>query len=92
MDIRDFFEYDIDKGEIIPSNKDREKSEYMINTLHLNDSSLSLARQKALTNFIEKMMQVDKSQRKDKIIEILNKENIAFVSFLRFKYKNIIEI
>lgn len=89
--IRDFFEYDIDNGEIISSNKNREKSEYMINTLHLNDGGLPLARKKSLAIFIEKIKKFDSIKWNNKIKEILDKENIAFVSFLRFKYKNIIE-
>ncbi|WP_418641352.1 retron system putative HNH endonuclease [Sulfurimonas sp. ST-27] len=88
--IRDYFEYDIDTGNITESPKDIDKAKYMIETLHLNDGSLPLARKKSLENFIKKMNQIDKNKRKNRLIEILNKENIAFVSFLRFKYKGIL--
>jgi len=90
-DIREYFEYDIDTGYIKESSKDSKKSKYMIETLHLNDGSLPLARKKALQIFIDKIKKLDISQRKNKIIEVLNKENIAFVSFLKFKYKSILE-
>ena len=87
-DIRDYFIYDIDEGKIESSRKDKEKAQYMIDTLHLNDGALPIARKKALANFIKYIKQYDKSQRKNKIIEFLNRENITFVSFLRFKYIN----
>jgi len=90
LDIRDYFEYDIDTGQIISSNKNISKSEYMITTLHLNDGGLPLARKKSLENFIKKIKQIDENKRKDRLIKILKMEKIAFVSFLRFKYKNIL--
>jgi uncharacterized protein (TIGR02646 family) len=88
--IRDYFKYDIDEGKIISSEKDQNKSEYMITTLHLNEGGLPEARKKALKIFIKKIKEFDKNQWKNKIVEILNKENIAFVSFLKFKYRNIL--
>ena len=36
-DIRKYFQYDFDDGLINPSNKDKEKAQYMIDTLHLNE-------------------------------------------------------
>lgn len=90
IDIRHYFKYNIDTGNIIESSKDIEKAKYMIKTLHLNDGALPLARKKALQIFINKISKLDISQRKNKIIELLNKENIAFVSFLKFKYKRIL--
>jgi len=91
IDIREYFEYDIDEGKILTSSKDNEKSQYMINTLHLNDGSLPIARQKALKIFIKKIQdEYDKSLWRKKIIELLNKENIRFISFLRYKYKSLL--
>ncbi len=84
--IRDYFIYDIDEGKIETSQKDREKAQYMIDTLHLNDGNLPIARKKALENFIEQIKKYDKSLWKSKVVEFLNREDIAFVSFLRFKY------
>jgi len=90
-DIRDYFEYDIDEGKVQPSSKDIPKSIYMIDTLHLNDGRLPLARQKALKNFIKKMKRIkDKNIRKEKTIEILNKEDNTQISFLRFRFKNLL--
>jgi hypothetical protein len=63
----------------------------MIDTLHLNDGGLPKAREKALEVFIKKMNEFkDIKIRKEKIKQILNNENIAFISFLRCKYINII--
>ena len=90
-DIRDYFEYDFDDYLISPSNKNIDKAQYMIDTLHLNDGGLPKARGKALKAFIKIMVEItDIKIRKEKVIKILNKENIPFISFLRFKYKNIL--
>jgi hypothetical protein len=62
----------------------------MINTLHLNDGSLPKAREKALEIFINKMKTISNIEmRKIAIRKILNQENIAFISFLRFKYSTV---
>ena len=91
LDIRDYFEYDIDTGQILSSNKDVDKSKYMIDTLHLNDGGLPIARKKSLSIFIKKIKEYNKTQWHDKIKEILDKENIAFISFLKFKYKSLLQ-
>jgi len=92
-DIRDYFEYDFDDYFINPSDKDIQKAQYMIDTLHLNDGGLPKAREKALKAFIKKMKETSDIQiRKKKIKQILEQENIAFISFLLFKYKNILNI
>lgn len=80
--IRDYFEYDIDEGKIKPSTENYNKAIYMIDTLHLNNGGLPLARKKALRIFIKKI----KRYRKVEIEQILNNENIAFISFLRFRF------
>jgi len=91
-DIRDYFEYDFDDYLITSSRKDTQKAQYMIDTLHLNDGGLPNARKKALKNFIERMKNIsDIKMRKEKMKQILNQENIAFISFLRFKYRRILE-
>lgn len=90
LDIRDYFKYDFDEGEIEPSSKNRVKAKYMIDTLHLNETGLSISRKKALEVFIKEMNKIkDVSIRKAKMINILNKENIAQISYLRFKYMNL---
>lgn len=87
-DIRDYFEYDFDDYFINPSNKDVIKAKYMIDTLHLNDGGLPKGREKALENFIKGMKNIsDIKVRKEKMKQILDKENIAFISFLKSKYK-----
>ena len=91
-DIRDYFKYDFDDCLICTSDKDIEKAQYMIDTLHLNDGGLLKAREKALKNFINEMKKITNIKiRKEKMKEVLNREDIAFISFLRFKYKNFLE-
>lgn len=86
--IREYFIYDFDKYTIESSKKDSIKSEYIINTLQLNDNGLILARKKALNNFIKKMKTIKNiTLRKEKIRNILNQKHIEQISFLRYKYK-----
>ncbi len=90
--IRDYFQYDYDDFKIKSSSKDDNKSKYMINVLRLNDGGLPIAREIALGNFINKIKNIKNiKQRKNKMKEILSKENIAFISFLKYKYKEIIK-
>ncbi|SHO80969.1 conserved hypothetical protein [hydrothermal vent metagenome] len=90
-DIREYFKYNFDDYKILASSKNSEKSNYMINTLQLNYNGLLLARKKALDNFITQMKKIkDINLRKERIKEKLNQENIEQISFLRYKYKNII--
>lgn len=89
--IRAYFIYDFDEYAIESSPKDDVKSEYMINTLNLNDNGLKLARKKALNNFIKKMKTfTDITLRKEKIKAKLNQENIEQISFLRYKYQKLL--
>ncbi len=95
QDIRDYFVY-TDNGYIDPSAKDDEKSKYMIELLQLNTfgNFLPEARLKALDSFRNSVQNNAKKTGKtikDIAIAVLNKENIAFISFLRFKYKNLLE-
>lgn len=85
--IRDYFEYDIDEGKIQASTKDKQKASYMINTLGLNDGGLTEARKKALKNFIEKMKAIEANLRREKIKKILKEEKLEQISFLRFRFK-----
>ena len=90
LNIREYFKYDYDNYLISPSNKNIQKAQYMINTLHLNDSGLPKAREKALQNFIKKIKKISNIEaRKEKIQQVLNQENIAFISFLKFKYSKV---
>ena len=90
-DIRDYFEYDIDEGEIKASSKNVNKASYMITTLHLNDGRLPSARKKALQNFIKKMGGIDSFKRKETLKNRLNQENIDQISFLKFRFKTLLE-
>ncbi|SFV51144.1 hypothetical protein MNB_SV-9-329 [hydrothermal vent metagenome] len=83
-DIREYFKYNRD-AEIIISNKDRNKAQYMIDTLHLNDGDLPKAREDALKDFEE----IDFDSIEE-LQFILAQEDIAFISFLKYKYRNLI--
>lgn len=77
--IRDYFEYN-QNAEIIFSDKDKNKSQYMIDTLHLNDGDLPRARKDALKDLEELDIEFED------LIFLLHSENLAFISFLRYKY------
>jgi uncharacterized protein (TIGR02646 family) len=93
-DIRDYFIY-TDNGYIGSSSKNIEKSDYMMNLLELNtfNNKLPEARKIALQEFkvsIKKYSIKEKKSLKEIIRILLNKENLAFISYLRYKYKNIL--
>ena len=85
-EIREYFEYDRD-SKIIPSEKDFDKAKYMIDTLHLNDGDLPSAREKALRDF---ELINNEMYDLESIRDLLNSENLAFISFLRYRYKHIL--
>jgi len=92
--IRDYFIY-TDNGFIGSSNLDNSKSKYTMDLLQLNpfDNYLSEARKTALEEFRKSVKTNFKKTGKDmksSAIFLLEKENLAFISFLRFKYKNIL--
>jgi uncharacterized protein (TIGR02646 family) len=91
-DIRDYFIYDFDEYTIESSQKNSIKSSYMIDTLQLNYIGLKIARKKALKNFIQKMKTIKNiTIRKEKIKYILNQEKLEQISFLRYKYKQLLK-
>ena len=94
INIRDYFIY-TDKGHIGSSSKNEEKSKYTMKLLDLNsfNNELPDARLIALKEFqisINKYILKSKKQPRVIIKALLNKENLAFISFLRYKYKHII--
>ena len=82
-DIREYFIYDID-GFIVPTDKNIQKATYMRDTLHLNDGDLPKARKDTLKDLEE--LNIDF----DELIFLLGQEDLSFISFLRYKYKNIL--
>ncbi|MDD3856056.1 retron system putative HNH endonuclease [Sulfurimonas sp.] len=95
QNIRDYFVY-TDKGHIGASSLDETKSIYTMNLLQLNTfgNNLPEARLIALTEFRESVQtNATKTSRalKEIAIFLLSKENLAFISFLRFKYKKILQ-
>jgi len=92
--IREYFKYEID-GEIISSGIDDEKVSYTILLLQLNtfNNYLQEARKKALVEFRESIKKYCEETGKDiksVVKSLLNKENFAYISFLRYQYKNIL--
>lgn len=90
--IRDYFIY-TEKGDIGSSSQDEQKSKYTLKLLQLN-FYLSEARLKALKEFrssIDNNVKRTRRNAKDIAKVLLEKENMAFISFLRFKYKKILQ-
>lgn len=93
--IRDYFVY-TNNGHIGSSSQDEEKSKYTLELLQLNTfgNNLPEARLKALDEFMKSVKKdVEKTRKEIKEVAktLLNKENLAFISFLRFKYKNLLQ-
>lgn len=90
-DIEDYFTYDVDDGRMLPSEKDPDKAMYMIYTvLKLNDPQLCFARKIALKNLQARIAAYPKEKRREAMVTVINKSNVAFISFLRYRYKNLI--
>jgi len=95
-DIRDYFRYktiENEKMKILPTDKAPIKAQYMINILHLNAEPLLIARGKALKDFEENQYNMKKEFEievtVEKIIEMLLTEDLAFISTLRYEYRNL---
>lgn len=91
VNIREYFIY-TDNGHIGASNLDEAKSKYTMELLQLNtfNNYLPEARKIALDKFKDSVREnALKTGREMKEIAklLLEKENLAFISFLRFKYK-----
>ena len=94
INIRDYFIY-TNNFYIGSSSLDEEKSKYTMDLLELNsfNNNLPQAREDANTEFRES---VQKSATKtgrslqEMAKLLLNREDLAFISFLRFKYKGIL--
>jgi len=92
--IREYFTYS-DKGFIGSSSLDKEHSNETLRVLNLNDPNNNLPeeRLKALEELkksIQKYKQKSQSSLNKIIKKLLDKENLAFISFLRFKYKHLL--
>ena len=91
-DIEDYFVYDSEDGRILPSEKAPNRAMYMIYTvLKLNDPQLCMARKIALKNLQTKVSSFPKDKRKEAMLGFLKKENIPFISFLRYLYRKIMQ-
>ena len=94
IDIRDYFVY-TNKFYIGSSSLDEDKSQYTIDLLELNsfNNNLPQAREDSYNKFresIENYAQKTGRDKKEIARILLNKEDLAFISFLRFKYKGIL--
>jgi uncharacterized protein (TIGR02646 family) len=94
QNIREYFIY-TNNGEIKSSILDESKSSYTITLLQLNtfNNNLQEARKKSLIEFRNSVISHAKAtgQELKEIAQILlNKEDLAFISFLRFQYKHIL--
>jgi len=95
LDIREYFIY-TDNGHIWSSSQNEEKSKYTLELLQLNTfgNNLPEARLKALNEFRNSVLNHAKNTKRDIGVvaeNLLSKENLAFISFLRFKYKNLLQ-
>ena len=93
-DIRDYFIY-TPNGQIGASLKNKEKSKYTMDLLELNgfNNKLLEARVIALEEFkssVKKYLLQTKREPKKIVKALLNKENLAFISFLRYNYRHLI--
>lgn len=89
--IRAYFDYTT-QGEIKASAFDESKANYTITLLQLNasENALPKARLTALEQFRRSIQEnAQKMQQDPKVVAVslLNKENMAFISFLRFYYR-----
>ncbi len=94
VNIRDYFIY-TNNFYIGASSLDEEKSKYTMDLLNLNsfNNNLPQAREDAYNKFRESVKSNAKKTGRDikEIAKILlNREDLAFISFLRFKYKGIL--
>lgn len=94
VDIREYFIY-TDNCYIGASNKNEKKAKYTMQLLQLNsfNNYLPEARAIALDEFnlsIKEHIQKTGKAKEYIIKALLKRENLAFISFLRFKYKNIL--
>lgn len=93
--IREYFVY-TDQGHIGSSSMDDEKSKYTLDLLQLNTfgNNLPEARLRALDEFRKSVKKdVERTRREIKEVAktLLDKENLAFISFLKFKYKKLLQ-
>lgn len=91
-DIDQYFNYDFDDYKIISSDKNKNKSSYMIDLLQLNEGNITLRRQKTLESFNKYMKKFqDKEIRKAKIKEAIETVSVAFVSLIKAKYSRYLD-
>jgi len=94
IDIREYFIY-TDNYYIGASHKDKIKAIYTMELLHLNsfNNYLPEARKIALDKFKTSIQEYREKTGQDTryiIQKLLEKENLAFISFLRFRYKGVL--
>ncbi len=66
------------------------KSNKTIELLNLNENYLTKARENKLKALRNSLKDTPVEERKEKLINKLSNDNIEFITFLRFRYKNVI--
>lgn len=91
IDISDYFQFDQDEYTIEPSAKQPAQANYTINILRLNSAGLILARQNALNTLQSKLRGIKNvKQRKQKLLNYLNKNSVPFISYLRYRFRHLL--
>lgn len=77
------------EGEILPSEKDVEKSRYTIDLLNLNgdNNRLAEARKKTLISLRRALEQLPAENRKTKLRDMLGDKKREFGTFLRYRFR-----
>ena len=90
-DIALYFKYDFDDFKIYSTDKDKTKSDYMIDTLKLNSGTLIVTRRNDYKNFNKRMKKIkDISERKLQIKKEIESYSIQFISFFKYKFNHIL--
>lgn len=90
-DISEYFTFNYE-GEILPSKKDVEKSQYTIDLLNLNgeNNRLAEARKKTVTSLKKVLKELPIEVRKTKLRKILADKKREFGTFLRYRFQKIL--
>jgi uncharacterized protein (TIGR02646 family) len=90
-DIAEYFKYDFDDFKIYPTDKNKEKAKYMIDTLNLNSSTLVVTRRNDYKKFNKRMRKIrDIPERKLQIKKEIQSYSIQFFSFFKYKFNHLL--
>lgn len=93
-DLSNYFEYEYDSFgnvQILSSPKNPIKSNYMINELlELNCPELTRARKIVISSLKRSLIKIEGTDKKNKLISILKKNDSAFISFLKYSFADVL--